>query len=455
MKTISIFANIFIFILSTLFSTAQSEDPSQENTANVKTGWCFGGALPTITFDSDLGFQYGALVNIYNYGDGSRYPRYDHSLYFEYSRFTPSKSGINRFFYDSDRLLKGIRTTFDISYLTDPKMDFFGFNGYESTYNSTWTDDEDPEYVSRVFYGYDRKMFRLKGDFHGSLLGDNLMWVTGFAFYNFDAGPVDIEKLNKNKSDDKKVPDVEVLYDNYVNWGIIAQDEKDGGWANYLKLGVAYDSRDNEPNPMKGLWTEAVIQMAPSFLGNGDFGHTKIAITHRQYFTIVKNDLSFAYRIAYQGTLGGNVPFYAQPLVITSFLRGATSQGLGGSKTLRGIIRHRVVGDGFVYGNFELRWKFTGFTFLKSNNIYLALNTFLDAGTVVSPINVNKSNVVLYAGEELSDYFDEEKDSIHPSVGAGLRVVMNENFIIAFDSGKALDPRDGNIGIYIGLNYLF
>jgi hypothetical protein len=50
---------------------------SQEN--RIKTGWKFGGALPAISFDSDLGFQYGALVEFYNYSDGSTYPDYfDH-----------------------------------------------------------------------------------------------------------------------------------------------------------------------------------------------------------------------------------------------------------------------------------------------------------------------------------------------------------------------------------------
>ncbi|HEX7583359.1 MAG TPA: hypothetical protein VF373_01620, partial [Prolixibacteraceae bacterium] len=66
----------------------------------VKKNWNFG-ALPTITFDTDLGFQYGALVNLYDYGDGTRYPKYNQSLYFEVSRFTKG-SGINRFYYDSD-----------------------------------------------------------------------------------------------------------------------------------------------------------------------------------------------------------------------------------------------------------------------------------------------------------------------------------------------------------------
>ena len=46
----------------------------------TKDGWNFGG-LPTITFDTDLGFQYGALVNLYDYGDGSAYPNYYHSIY--------------------------------------------------------------------------------------------------------------------------------------------------------------------------------------------------------------------------------------------------------------------------------------------------------------------------------------------------------------------------------------
>lgn len=454
MKKILLFTGIFIIILPTLTLIAQPENTDQKDSVYVKTGWNFG-PLPSITFDSDLGFQYGALVNLYNYGDGSRYPQYDHSLYFEYSKFTPSKSGINRFYYDSDKLLKGIRMTVDISYITDPKMDFFGFNGYESKYNSDWVDDDDTSnYISRVFYAHDRKMFRLKGDFQGKLFGNKFRWVGGFTFYKFTINSVDLKRLNKNKSEDKKLPDVDGLYDKYVTWGIISQDEQDGGWLNYVKLGVAFDTRDNEPNPMKGIWTEAVIQTAPSFLGNEDFDHTKIAITHRQYFTLIEKDLSFAYRIAYQGTLGGNVPFYAQPLVITSFLKGATSQGLGGSKTLRGILRNRVVGDGFLYGNFELRWKFTRFIFLDQN-IYLGLNAFIDAGAVINPIEVDKSGITLDPDKELSDYFDEEKDNIHSSIGTGLRVVMNENFIIAFDFGKSLDPRDGNIGIYIGLNYLF
>ncbi len=88
---------------------------AQDKEMVTKTGWNFGG-LPTVTFDTDLGFQYGALVNLYNYGDGSRFPKYNHSLYFEVSRYTKG-SGINRFYYDSDQLIEGLQTSVDLSYL--------------------------------------------------------------------------------------------------------------------------------------------------------------------------------------------------------------------------------------------------------------------------------------------------------------------------------------------------
>ncbi|MCK7529977.1 MAG: hypothetical protein MZV63_02400 [Marinilabiliales bacterium] len=42
------------------------------------------------------------------------------------------------------------------------------------------------------------------------------------------------------------------------------------------------------------------------------------------------------YRLGYQTTIFGEVPFYYQTQVIVSALRGTESEGLGGSKTLEG-----------------------------------------------------------------------------------------------------------------------
>lgn len=415
----------------------------------TKDGWNFG-ALPTITFDSDLGFQYGALVNLYDYGDGSRYPNYNHSLYFEVSRFTKG-SGINRFYYNSDRLIKGLQTSLDLSYLTDQAYDFYGFNGYDAVLNTNWTDSKDANYVSRMFYKYDRKMFRLKVDLQGKLAGEKLRWSAGLTLLNFNTAPVDIDRLNKGKEGSDLLPKVDGLFQKYQSWGLISADEANGGFVPSVKVGLVYDSRDNKPNPMKGVWEEAVIETSPGFLG-GESSFTKLSVIHREYFTLVPKKLSFAYRLAYQTTLGNSkVPFYYQTQMITSVLTGAFSEGIGGGTSIRGINRNRVIGDGYFLGNAEMRWKFVRFRFIK-NNFYLGLNAFTDFGRVTKKIDLNLSKVPT---AEKAKYFATDAEKFHLSYGAGLRIAMNENFIIKCDYGMAASKQDGDNGIYIGLNYLF
>ncbi len=430
----------FIFIsFSVLLLSAQDEV--------TKTGWNFG-ALPTITFDTDLGFQYGALVNLYNYGDGSRYPNYNHSLYFEVSRFTKG-SGINRFYYDSDQLIKGLQTSLDISYLSDQAYDFYGFNGFDAVVNKNWFDDASNDYITRMFYKYDRNMFRFKVDLQGKLSGEKLKWAAGVNLLNFKLSPVNLEKLNKGKKGDDILPAVDGLFEKYQEWGIISAEEADGGFVPELKAGLVFDTRDNRPNPMKGIWTEAVLVGAPSFLG-AESGFTKLSLTHRQYFTLIPNDLSLAYRLAYQTTLSGHAPFYYQTQVIVSELKGAASEGLGGAKTMRGILRNRIVGDGFFFGNVEARWKFARFQFIN-NNFYLGLNGFMDFGQVTKKIAIEPHSGFTPG----TDFFEKNAEKMHISYGAGLRIVMNQNFVIAVDYGMAADKRDGDSGLYIGLNYLF
>ncbi len=99
----------------------------------VKSGFNLG-ALPAISYNSDLGFQYGVILNLFHYGDGSRYPAFDHSMYLEVSRYTKG-TGVYRLYYDSDRLIKGVRSFIDLSYMTNLMQDFFGYNGFRSVYS--------------------------------------------------------------------------------------------------------------------------------------------------------------------------------------------------------------------------------------------------------------------------------------------------------------------------------
>ena len=445
---------LLVFLLTIIVFSVSAQEKK------VKTGWKFGGALPAVSFDSDLGFQYGALAEFFNYGDGSKYPEYLDHIYAEISRYTKG-SGIYRIMFESNHLIPGVELITDLSYLPDQANTFYGYNGYESVFNKDWMEEESTSYRTRMFYRFERNQFRFKNDLQGNLAGDHFKWSAGFTFQNFEVSSVDIDRLNKGK--DVKLPSVEDepgLFELYKNpaMDLITENESDGGWINTLKAGLMWDSRDNRPNPMKGLWTEIGVEMAPKFLGN-DWGFSKIFITHRQYFTLIEKDLSLVYRLAYQATLTGNVPFFYQSQVITSRLTDQSSEGLGGYNSLRGVLWNRVVGDAFFLGNIELRWKPVYFTFLKQD-CYLGLNGFYDFGRVARNIKLPddleaKFNSHFEGAEDFKDYFKPGSEKLHMSAGVSIMLAMNQNFVIAIDAGKAFDKQDGNIGFSIGLNYLF
>jgi len=452
-KTFSIF--IILMIILSVYG--------QEAEKKVKTGWKFGGALPATTYDSNLGFQYGALVEFYNYGDPSVYPEFLDHTYTEISHYTKG-SGIYRMMYESYHIIPGVHWVSDLSYLPDAATDFYGFNGYESVYNEDWmkydkkTGPADP-YRTAMFYRFRRNQFRFKNDFQGKLSGEHLLWSAGFAINNFVVNSVNIEKLNKGREYPlPSVVDSPGLFELYHDNDLISDNEFDGGWVNTVKIGVAYDKRDNRPNPMKGIWTELGFEFAPGFLGN-DWAFSEFYITHRQYFTIIPNNLSFVYRLGFQTTLGGDVPFFYRSQVITSLLTGATNEGLGGSSTLRGVLRNRVIGDGVAYGNFEFRLKPIHFKLFNQDS-YIGLNLFYDAGIVTKkvPLPDNLASTFdtgPYEEDSYSDYFNPGEEKLHQSVGISIMPVWGQNFVIAVDIGKALNKQDGNIGFSIGLNYLF
>ncbi|MBN2236573.1 MAG: BamA/TamA family outer membrane protein, partial [Bacteroidales bacterium] len=344
---------LMLFVSFTLSAIAQEEKKEQKE--EVKTGWNVG-ALPVVSFDSDMGFQYGALSSIYNYGDGSRYPEYNHMFYVEASKFTKGSS-IFRFAYEGDQIIPGVRLNFDLGYLPDDLAAFYGFNGYESVYNAGWED------LSRMIYKHKRNLFRTTADFVGDLGIGKLQWSAGIGYYNFAIGSVDIDRYNDGleTSDPDYLPSLDAqpgLYENYKAWGLIPANQADGGFMLSLKAGLTYDSRDNRPNPNKGIWTEAGFFLVPGVLSSYDNpGYLKFYLTHRQYFTVIKNRLTIAYRLGYQNTIAGETPWYAQNMMVIAANRSAFSEGLGGSKSLRGVLRNRVVGDGFAYGNFEARLK--------------------------------------------------------------------------------------------------
>jgi len=440
MKKLSII--IVLSLLPSFLVFAQSEKKAEK----TKKGFSFG-ALPAIAYDSDLGFKYGALANFYDYGDGTIYPFYKHSLYVEWSHTTKGND-LKQIKYDSEYLIPGIRVTGDVRLESEQAMDFFGFNGFNTLYNSAYSDKTNPD---RLFYKMDRSTMRIRANFQGKIIGRQLRWFAGLSHYNVGVDTVDIHKLNKGKEGDKVLNENMIsLYESFVNQGVIPADQATGGAVTNISAGIVADTRDNEPNPNKGIWSEALLVASPGFLGNDD-PFVKLVLCHRQYFTLLPNTLTFAYRLNYQSSLGKNpMPWYMLNYTFSTF---DDREGLGGAKTLRGILRNRVVGEGFALGNFELRWKFAKFEFLKQN-LYLALSPFVDMAMITKPYEPVDNFAVPAA-------FYGTSDGLHVSYGAGLHVALNQNFVLAVDYGMAAshgqdaNKNDGKSGLYIGLDFLF
>jgi outer membrane protein assembly factor BamA len=438
MKRVILLLSLLIFVIGRP-ALAQKKEKTKKD--SIKTGFNLG-PVPVVAYDQDVGFKYGIVLNLYHYGDGTRYPLYDHSLYLEWSQTTKGSSRY-QLIWDTDKLLRNIRTTFEASYFAEQNLDFYGFNGYKAYFDYPLMNKEDPAYLSTGFYRMDRKMLKLRADFVGDIIRDRLNWMAGLEYFGNKMDPVDKIKL--------EMPDETTLYEYYINeWNILPQDQAGGGNHTLIKAGVIYDTRDNEPNPMKGMWTEAMLLFAPKGLSSTDYGYTRLAVSHRQYFTIIPRDLNFAYRLSYQAMLGGTMPFYMLPFVFNS-PPWDTRNGLGGAKNIRGVMRNRVVGKDFFYGNLELRWKFVYFQFLKQN-VYLALAGFLDGGMVTRDYDINISDVP----PEWLYLFPDRKESLHLGTGAGFHIALNQNFIITLNYGIPVDEQDGPGGaLYINLNFLY
>jgi len=440
------FVLLLVIIFSGLsFLNAQTDSLKER----PKTGLNFG-ALPIAGFSTDVGVLYGVILNVFNYGNGKIYPKYYHNLYMEASR--TSKGGRTlQMFFDSEHVLKGIRLTADVSHLTEQALPFYGFNGPEAVFNSGLNNDESSAYVSRMFYCYDRKLTRLLVNLQGSIGGTKLKWLGGIQSIDYSIHSVDVNALNKGLKDSKKLPQVDGLYDDYVKWGLIDNTEKNGGRLNFTSLGLVYDTRNNEPNPDKGIWTEAILAVAPGAI-NPEDGFTRLALTYRQYFRLVPNKLTLACRLNWRQTISGKTPFYFISYQLTSRPFSTNIDGLGGSNTIRGILRNRIIADGMALGNAELRFK-AWQTYWHKQNIYISFTSFYDAGMVTKKQDLNLSLVPV---AERQIFFNENKAGyLNQSFGIGMHFVMNQNFNVAFDYGKAFSKIDGTSGFYMGIGYLF
>lgn len=454
--------------------TAITEQAATSKKEIIKTGFNFG-PLPVVAFDADKGFQLGALLNIYDFGDGSTYPNTRQQWYFEASFFTKG-SQLFVVSYDNRFLIPGVRFSSTFTLTNDKAMDFYGFNGYMSYYDHELVKlgkdkDNKENYIYTPKYRINRLAMLFKADLMGNISNNKLFWEAGYHLSYFKQGyndqqALNLEKINKNKDDYKMFPTNEpTIFDMYRQWGIISEDEAWGGWNSTLRLGLLYDTRDKEGAPSRGIWAEAHATIAPKWLGTTN-PYYRYSATFRHYVPIVKNDiLTFAYRLNYEGTFGKDAPYYVLPY-ITVMGSSYDRDGMGGYRTIRGLMRNRVQGLDMASYNAEIRWRFVNFTLWKQN-IAFGLSAFSDGTMVTRNFDMSFQGDPKYR-QEYDDYMarsgNRTSDRPHITVGGGLRFIMNQNFIVAFEYGLPIskfssDPyiknQDGNGAFYINTGYLF
>ena len=468
---------IFTILFATLLATSAVAQNDVEQSAKqeiVKTGYNFG-PLPAVAFDADKGFQLGALLNIYDFGDGSTYPNTRQQWYFEASFFTKG-SQLFVVSYDNRFLSPGVRWSSTFTLTNDKAMDFYGFNGYMSYYDHAQVaagkdKANHNDYIYTPKYRVNRLAMLFKSDFTGNIWQNKFFWEAGYHLSYIKQGYKDqqalnLEKINKNKEDYKMFPAEETpVFDLYRRWGIISEDEAWGGWNSTVRLGLLFDTRDKEGAPSRGVWAEAHATLAPKWLGTTN-PYYRYSMTFRHYLPIVKNDiLTFAYRLNYEGTIGKTAPYYVLPF-ITVMGPSYDRDGMGGYRTIRGLMRNRVQGLDVASYNAELRWRFVNFA-LWNQNIAFGLSAFSDGTMVTRNYDMSFKGDEKYRAE-YDEYMartgNRTSDRPHITVGAGLRFIMNQNFIVAFEYGlpvskfskdEYIKNQDGDGAFYINTGFLF
>ena len=448
-------------ILTLLFTLAVCVSAlAQEKEKEVKKGWTFG-LFPTAAYSLDNGFLAGAFGDVYYYGDGSTYPDPLHKISWEASYFTRSQRMRLYLAYDSKYLIPGMRVNTSVTYVNDPLYNFWGFNGPASLthldvpYTDLWTNRT----TDINYFGMSRRMLRVLANFQGHIT-EHLNWAAGVNFWHWKLGDMADKGYKKSGSDDKHYYSKEnTLYRDYRKLGIIKDYEANGGNVLELNAGLVYDTRDIEAAPNHGIWADAYLN------GNVlNHQYLKACVYFRHYVDIPihipAGDPVFAYRLAWQQTIAGETPLYMIQNVPLLVQRNMISEGFGSPKTLRGLRENRILTEGFAWTNVELRVKLVSFKLFKQY-FYIAVNPFFDCGVITkgcrtAEFEAAKSiNIATY--KPLEQLYDASKvGDFVSSVGGGLKIAMNQNFILTVELAKCLyKPLDAGLWLALSTNYAF
>ncbi len=218
------------------------------------------------------------------------------------------------------------------------------------------------------------------------------------------------------------------------NYSLLTKEKPlgfNGGWNNYVRLGIAFDTRDYEPDPNLGMYFDYNLEAAGRMIGS-DYEYFRHTLGLRFYTPLIWNPLILAVRLGYT-TASNGIPFFEMsyfPFMIDR------ADGLESSSLLKGYKFARFIGPTMTTFNLELRWKVWEFM-LWNQRIGIKLIGSFDAK------NVYNEPVEIFTNHRWEYY--------KLSYGGSLAIVWNLATVMRI--GVGFSPEDWSISMLFGQSF--
>jgi outer membrane protein assembly factor BamA len=188
-----------------------------------------------------------------------------------------------------------------------------------------------------------------------------------------------------------------------------------------FSFGAAWDTRDDNVAPVRGLNVEEEVALTPGTLGDAHYRFARWTNAVHVYAPLIaqRQRLVLALRVV-SDLLFGNAPFYELPRFDDSF-------AIGGSKGVRGVPAQRYYGKIKLLANAELRSELLSLRILGTQR-RLGVVVFADTGR-------------LWADYTAQPDLDGSELGLAYGVGGGLRIASGKTFMLRFDVAWSPDAQ--------------